>query len=99
MLRSEVFTMNKCVRAVISGKVQGVYFRIFTQQEAEHLHLSGWVRNLPTGEVEALISGPSGQVDKMVEWLTMGSPSSRVDHVAVEEVTCAESLFGFSIRY
>jgi acylphosphatase len=90
--------MEKCVRCVVSGKVQGVYFRIFTLEEAEHLNLSGWVRNLPSGEVEALICGPVEAVDQMLEWLATGSPHSRVDHVAVKEVASSGPLEGFSIR-
>ena len=90
--------MDKCVRAVISGRVQGVFFRAFTLEEAERLKLTGWVRNLPSGEVEALISGPGYQVDKMVDWLATGSPHSRVDHVALEELPTTEKFNGFSIR-
>ena len=91
--------MDKCVRTVITGKVQGVFFRAFTQEEAERLNLTGWVRNLPSGDVEALITGPADQVDKMIDWLATGSPHSRVDHVAVEEVTTPEKFNSFSIRY
>lgn len=90
--------MEKCVRCVVSGKVQGVYFRIFTLEEAERLHLSGWVRNLPGGEVEAFICGPGEDVDKMAEWLATGSPHSRVDHVAITEVPSPGPLPGFTVR-
>ena len=89
--------MTKYVRAIISGKVQGVYFRVFTQEEAESLQLCGWVRNLPSGEVEAFICGPMENVDKMIDWLATGSPHSRVDHVAVEEVAAPEIPPGFTI--
>ncbi len=91
--------MDKCVRAVISGRVQGVFFRAFTQEEAERLKLTGWVRNLPSGDVEALIVGPGDQVDKMIDWFATGSPHSRVDHVAVDEVANPDVFNSFSIRY
>lgn len=91
--------MVKCVRAVVTGKVQGVYFRAFTQEEAERLQLSGWVRNLSSGQVETLVCGPAEAVDTMLDWLTSGSPHSRVDHVAVEEIRPPEPLQGFIIRY
>ncbi len=91
--------MEKCIRAVISGKVQGVYFRVFTLEEAERLGLSGWVRNLASGEVEALVCGPSIQVDKMVDWFSHGAPQSRVDHVALHDAACPAPLQGFTIRY
>ncbi|MDR9501829.1 MAG: acylphosphatase [Desulfurivibrionaceae bacterium] len=91
--------MEKCVRAVVSGQVQGVFFRAFTQEEAERLQVSGWVRNRPGGEVEALICGPAPRVDEMVEWLGTGSPQSRVDKVAVAEISRPDQpLAGFTIR-
>ncbi|MBU0682060.1 MAG: acylphosphatase [Proteobacteria bacterium] len=91
--------MERCVRAVVSGKVQGVFFRAFTLEEAESHNLSGWVRNLPSGEVETLICGPSAAVDLLLDWLATGTPQSRVDHVTVEELSCPDpALHGFTIR-
>jgi acylphosphatase len=91
--------MERCVRAVVSGKVQGVYFRAFTLEEAARLNLSGWVRNLPSGEVETLICGPSVAVDLLLDWLATGSPHSRVDHITVEELNYPDPAFpGFTIR-
>lgn len=91
--------MKKCIRAVVSGKVQGVYFRAFTQEEGERLNLVGWVRNLPSGEVETLFCGQTDSVSLMLDWLSSGSPHSQVDHVAVYEVTTEETFADFSIRY
>lgn len=88
---------TKYIRAIISGKVQGVYFRVFTRQEAERLQLCGWVRNLPSGEVEAFICGPMENVAEMIDWLATGSPQSRVDHVAVEELAATAIPPGFTI--
>lgn len=91
--------MTRCVQAVVTGKVQGVYFRAFTQEEAERLGLVGWVRNLPTGQVETLFCGPSTQVEAMIDWLSIGSPHSIVTEVTVKDMSCAEQLSNFSIRY
>lgn len=91
--------MNRCVRAVISGKVQGVYFRVFTLEEAESLQLSGWVRNLETGEVETLFYGPEEKVEQLLEWLASGPPQGRVDSVTSQDVPIPASLHGFTIRY
>lgn len=89
MVRAHVF---------ISGKVQGVWFRGTTKQIAETLGLSGWVRNLPDGRVEAVFEGSEEDVRKAVEWCHKGPPSARVEKVEVfyEE---PENLNGFEIRY
>ncbi len=91
--------MEKCVKAVVTGRVQGVYFRAFTQEEAIRLQLTGWVRNLASGEVETLICGPVERIDQMLAWLASGSPQSRVDQVTVTETPCAYPLASFTIRY
>jgi acylphosphatase len=74
-------TCDTRVRLVITGVVQGVSFRWYARLEAERLRLSGWVRNLPTGEVEAVAEGPAADVDAFVTWCRHGPPSARVDRV------------------
>lgn len=69
------------VRVVISGLVQGVFFRYTTRLKAEEFGLNGWVRNLPGGEVEALLEGDEDRVGKMVEWCREGPPGARVERV------------------
>ncbi len=90
---------EKAIHAVITGKVQGVFFRAFTRDEALHYDLSGWVSNRPDGSVEAFISGDAGQVDRMISWLHQGSPASRVDEVIVDTREPDSTLQGFEIRY
>ena len=70
-------------RVLISGRVQGVYFRVYTRDAALGFGLRGWVRNLPDGRVEAVIEGKERQVEEMLKWCWQGSPSSRVDKVEV----------------
>jgi acylphosphatase len=89
----------KTIHAIIEGRVQGVYFRDCTRQEAQRLGLVGWVRNLPDGSVEALISGESGKVAKMVAWLDRGSPMSIVSRVTAIESVVNERFSEFTIRY
>jgi acylphosphatase len=74
--------MTKSVRVVITGRVQGVWFRAWTTEQATRRGLSGWVRNRLDGSVEALFSGPAEAVDAMVEACRHGPPAARVDHVA-----------------
>ncbi len=89
----------KRVKAVIKGRVQGVFFRAYTQEEALRLGLTGWVRNLPDGSVEAVMEGETAQVDRMIEWLNTGSPMATVSRVLItEEEPCGEEC-PFAIRY
>ena len=82
----------------ISGRVQGVGFRDWTQRKAADLGLSGWVRNLASGEVEALFSGPRDAVDTMLAVVRRGPQLARVDDVTIVEA--AEPASGpFSVRY
>lgn len=69
---------------LVTGKVQGVWFRANTKKEADRLGLSGWVRNLPDGRVEAMICGAPQQVGQMEAWLQHGPELARVDQLQVE---------------
>jgi acylphosphatase len=71
----------KSVQVRIEGKVQQVWFRAWTTEQATKLGLKGWVRNRPDGTVEALFSGPDEAVDRMVEACWQGSPKSKVSAV------------------
>jgi acylphosphatase len=81
----------------VSGRVQGVYFRASTREQAAERGVDGWVRNLADGRVEAVFEGPSSAVDAMVEWCHEGSPRARVDGVEVTREP-PEGLDGFEIR-
>ena len=80
----------KSVRALISGKVQGVWYRAWTAGEADKLGLTGWVRNRADGTVEALFCGPAGSVDAMLAKCRKGPPLARVDAIAVEPAEAPE---------
>ena len=81
----------------VSGKVQGVYYRANTRDEALERGVAGWVRNLEDGRVEAVFEGPADEVEAMVEWCHEGSPRARVDDVSIEYGD-PDGLDGFSIR-
>ncbi|HAA03930.1 MAG TPA: acylphosphatase [Syntrophobacteraceae bacterium] len=88
------------VRVLISGRVQGVFFRAFTRDAAVRHGVTGWVRNLADGRVEAVFEGSSQQVDRMVAWCREeGSPGSRVDHVEVHQDPFQGEFSSFEIRY
>jgi len=73
---------EKSIRVVIEGRVQGVWFRGWTIQEASTRNLDGWVRNRTDGAVEALFSGPGIDVDAMILACHQGPSSARVDSVS-----------------
>lgn len=89
----------KRVRVLISGKVQGVFFRAYTEEEANRLGVKGWVRNLPDGRVEAVFEGEDEAVDKMIAWCHRGSPHSKVTQVEVIEEPYTGEFKDFRIRY
>jgi len=69
---------TRCLKVTVSGHVQGVCFRYCTRQKARELGITGWVRNLPNGDVEALICGDQTQLDTMLAWLAHGPEHARV---------------------
>jgi acylphosphatase len=81
----------------VSGTVQGVGYRFSTQDMALLLKLSGWVRNLRDGRVEAIFEGPQPQVDEMVRWCHQGPPAAIVKEVSVQ-YAAPEGLQGFEVR-
>ena len=85
-------------RVMVSGRVQGVYFRQSTVREASALGVAGWVRNLPDGRVEAVFEGTRELVDAAVAWCAEGPRGAAVESVEVLEET-PEGLPGFSLRY
>ena len=74
-----------CRRLIIRGRVQGVFYRASTREEATRLGLEGWVRNLPDGGVEARVMGEEADVERFIEWCRRGPPHSRVDSVEILE--------------
>lgn len=71
---------------IVTGKVQGVFFRYHAEREAKSNGLKGTVKNLPDGSVEIYASGADSQLESFKKWCKIGSPASRVDRVLVKEV-------------
>ncbi len=68
----------------IEGQVQGVGYRASTRYQANQRHIKGWVRNLPTGEVEAVFVGSQEALDSMLQWCRSGPPAAQVTNVRVQ---------------
>lgn len=73
----------EAVDIIVSGKVQGVFFRKYTLQKATTLQLCGWVKNLPDGSVQIHAEGDSINLQLMIEWCHTGSPNAIVEQVIV----------------
>ncbi len=86
-------------KAIISGRVQGVFFRASTQDAARGIGVSGWVRNLPNGKVEALFEGEREKVDLVIDWCRKGPEFSRVDNVDISFEAFKGDIHGFEIIY
>lgn len=93
--------MSENVRAKvrIKGMVQGVFFRYSTSVEAKKISVTGWVRNVPGGDVEAVIEGEMEKVQRLIDWCQKGPPASRVDKVLINWEEYRGEFSDFSISY
>jgi len=82
----------------VIGRVQGVGFRYWTADEAQRRHLSGWVRNLDSGAVEAVFEGRQADVEDMLRWCHEGPPGAYVRDVRISRDEPLEGLLRFDIR-
>lgn len=85
------------VHVYIEGRVQGVWFRGWTEKQASRLGLSGWVRNLTDGRVEAVFAGDAAKIDTMLALCRKGPPMARVDNI-IQSETDAPASAGFATR-
>ena len=90
--------MRKTIHCLISGRVQGVCFRMYTQQQARIFGITGWVRNLQDGRVEVLASGEENNIKQLQRWLRNGPSMARVTHIEINEPVQGEEFEEFSIR-
>lgn len=91
--------MDERVRLVFAGRVQGVYFRANTQRVASEEGLTGWVRNLPDGTVEAVVEGEREAVDRLVARLKAEVADARVDRVDARWSAATGEFGAFEVRY
>jgi acylphosphatase len=84
---------------IVSGKVQGVGFRRFVVTHAMQLNLSGYCKNLPSGEVEIDVEGPSGKVQELVRQLHIGPSRGQIAKVTVSSPLEPQNGSTFIIRY
>ena len=91
--------MNERCHITVSGHVQGVCFRIYTENEAQRLELTGWVRNMPNGNVEIVAEGEPSALCKLRDWCKQGPPMARATSIK-DNFTAASGKFKkFKIVY
>jgi len=92
--------MDKVCRHIyLSGRVQGVGFRAFTRRNAKRLGVSGWVKNLADGRVEAVIYGDRDKVEDLISRMETGPSLAEVEEIEVEEQKTPPAEKDFQIRY
>lgn len=89
----------KNIKAIVSGKVQGVGYRMATRDRAKQLNVKGYVQNLSSGNVKIIAHGEAASVDSLIEWAKSGAPSAVVDCVETEVLSNnTEEFTDFTIR-
>ena len=86
-------------RVLVSGRVQGVFFRSETRYEAEKRGIKGWIRNLPDGKVEAVFEGEEKSVREIIEFCKRGPPGAKVTKVDVTWESYTGKIRHFETRY
>lgn len=84
---------------IVSGRVQGVWFRGHTQRSASDAGVRGWVRNLPDRRVEAVLQGERAAVESVIDFMRTGPPGASVTDCVVTWRPAGERYHGFDIRY
>jgi len=87
------------LRAIVYGRVQGVFFRAFVAEQARELGLTGYVRNLAGGTVEVRAEGERKQLEELIGRLKEGPPAARVEEVVTRWSEYTGSFTGFNVRY
>ena len=91
--------MKSNLHVIISGRVQGVWFRASTKQQAEKLGLTGWVKNTDNGQVEAVFEGEDEKLDEIINWCHKGPSLSKVEKVDIKKQKPTNAFDDFSIKY
>ena len=89
----------KRIHVLVSGRVQGVFFRANTRRKAMELNLKGWVKNLEDGRIEAVIEGEDSDIKKMVEFLQKGPLGAKVTKFDIKEEKYKNEFKFFEIQY
>ena len=98
MRPSEAKAKKNRAHLLISGRVQGVWYRGSTKQQADDLGLTGWVRNCPSGQVEVVVEGADAAIDKLISWCRTGPSMARVTDVRIDFDDYCGEFVGFRVK-
>lgn len=88
-----------CKHYWVEGRVQGVFYRASTHEQAVQLGITGWVKNLMDGRVELVACGTEEQLAKLETWLYRGPPLAEVEDIEIQEENSKQNYNNFEIRY
>ncbi|MCK4842527.1 MAG: acylphosphatase [Methylococcales bacterium] len=88
----------KTVQLIISGRVQGVYFRMLTKKQADKLGITGFVRNKADGSVEVIANANDKNLNQFINWCHQGPMMAKVENVSISNYSNSEQFTGFEIR-
>ena len=91
--------MKSRVHIFVSGKVQGVFFRENTRKKAAEFRLSGFVRNLQNGKVEAIFEGKKEKIEKIIQWIKKGPETVQIKNIEINWQNYQGEFKSFEIRY
>lgn len=89
--------MSECLHIIVKGRVQGVYFRFYTQKQAVKLGVNGFVRNLTNGDVEIVACAAKQPLQNFLTWCQKGPMLARVDELVINPHQTDQDLVGFEI--
>jgi len=89
----------KKLHVIVSGKVQGVFYRVFTKQKADSLGLKGWAKNLADGSVEIMAQGSEEKLNEFLKFLKNGPTTAKVDSIKTEWLNADKKFSAFEIRH
>jgi len=90
---------TKSAKFIISGKVQGVFFRATAKKTADRLQLHGWVANRPDGSVQGVVEGDERAIDEFLSWAKEGSSAAKVDQIEIEWIAPTGKYNSFKIEH
>jgi acylphosphatase len=91
--------MNARIHLLISGEVQGVFFRANTRRTASEIGVTGWVRNTPDGMVEVVAEGRKPQLDRLIEFCSRGPEGARVDDIDIKWEKFRDEFSSFEVKF
>lgn len=98
MRPSEAKATKNRAHLLISGRVQGVWYRDSTKRQADNLGLTGWVRNCESGQVELIAEGADAAIDKLISWCRTGPSMARVTDVRIDFDDYRGEFVGFRVK-